>query len=57
LEDLENKNQVVNSVKYVVREVIKKSEIEKEIQELDPLNLTPLEALNYLYNLKKKLGE
>ncbi len=57
MEDLENKNQVVNSVKYVVREVIKKSEIEKEIQELDPLNLTPLEALNYLYNLKKKLGE
>lgn len=57
LEDLENKNQVVNGVKYVVREVIKKSEIEKEIQELDPLNLTPLEALNYLYNLKKKLGE
>ncbi|MFA6936384.1 MAG: DNA mismatch repair protein MutS, partial [Bacilli bacterium] len=57
LEDLENKNQVVNGVKYVVKEVIKKSEIEKEIQELDPLNLTPLEALNYLYNLKKKLGE
>jgi DNA mismatch repair protein MutS len=27
----------------------------KDLKELDPLALTPMEALNYLYNLKKKM--
>ena len=31
------------------------SEIEKEIKDIDILNITPLDALNILYNLKEKL--
>ena len=29
-----------------------KSEVEKELEELDPLNITPMEALNIIYKLK-----
>ena len=31
------------------------SEIEKEIKGIDPLKMTPLEAINFLYNLKEKI--
>jgi DNA mismatch repair ATPase MutS len=34
-----------------------KSELEKEIEKLDINGMTPLEALNKLYELKKKAGE
>ena len=27
----------------------------KEVKNLDPLSMSPLEALNYLYELKKKI--
>ena len=27
----------------------------KDLRNLDPLNMSPLEALNYLYDLKKKM--
>ncbi len=29
--------------------------IEKKIKEIDPINITPMEALNYLYELKKEI--
>ena len=29
----------------------------KELEKLDPLSMSPLEALNYLYELKKKMKE
>ncbi len=39
--------------------MVKKSEIEeewiKDVKNLDPLNMSPLEALNFLYELKKKM--
>ena len=31
------------------------SKVEKKLKEVDPLNMTPLEALNLLYELKKEL--
>ena len=35
----------------------KESLVETELKKLNPLELTPMEALNVLYELKKKLGE
>ena len=32
-------------------------EIEKKIKEINPLEMTPMEALTFLYNLKKELKE
>ena len=34
----------------------KDSEIEKKLREIDPMNITPLEALNIIYELKKELN-
>lgn len=34
----------------------KKNEIEEKIKEINPLEMTPMEALNYLYELKKKVN-
>ena len=33
----------------------KESEVEKKLKEIDPMNITPLEALNIIYELKKDL--
>ena len=38
-----------------VKEEEKENEIEKSIKEIDPLNMTPIDALNFLYNLKEKV--
>ena len=35
----------------------KKSEIEEKLEEMNPLEMTPMEALNYLYELKKESKE
>ena len=35
----------------------KVSAVEEKIKELNPLEITPLEALNILYNLKKELKD
>ena len=32
----------------------KKNEIEEKIKSINPLEMTPMEALNYLYELKKE---
>ena len=34
----------------------KKNEIEEKIKEINPLEMTPMEALNYLYELKKEVN-
>lgn len=54
LNDLENQKPV--TVLATSREK-KKEEPDwmKELKDLDPLALTPMEALNFLYNLKKKM--
>ena len=33
----------------------KKSELQKKLDSIDPLNMTPLDALNYLYDLKQSI--
>ena len=33
----------------------KSNEIENELKKLDVLNITPMDAMNILYNLQKKL--
>lgn len=54
LTTLENKG-----VQTSTNVMIKKDSIEeewiKDVKNLDPLNMSPLEALNYLYDLKKKM--
>ena len=38
-----------------IKEEEKKNEIEETIKEVDPLNMTPINALNFLYELKEKI--
>ena len=54
LHKLESQDKVINGIQYVVKEVTKESQVEAKLQTLDPLNLTPLEALNILAELKKE---
>ena len=35
----------------------KKNEVEEKIKEINPLEMTPMEALNFLYDLKKHIKE
>lgn len=35
----------------------KKNEIEEELREINPLEMSPMDALNFLYTLKKKMRE
>ena len=35
----------------------KESKVEKKIKELDPMNITPMEALNIIYELKKEIDK
>ena len=37
--------------------VEKKNPIEEKIKEINPLEMTPMEAINFLYNLKKEIKE
>ena len=57
LSSYENKNIEVKSQMSFELVEPKESEIENKIKELDPLTMTPIEALNTIYELKKKLGE
>ncbi len=50
-----NKRNVQTS--FVFEEKTKSSKIEDEIAKIDVLNLTPIEALNKLYELKEKMKE
>lgn len=56
LNELEKKDVSIKS------EVIKEDKQEtplwvKELEKIDPLNMSPLDALNYLYDLKRKMKE
>ncbi len=52
---LEQKKVSVTPGEYIVKEVVKKSEVEDIIKATDPLSISPMDALNLLYELKKKL--
>lgn len=54
LVSLESKEIKKNHQVLQPRETHEESWI-KEVKQLDPLSMTPLEALNYLYDLKKKM--
>ena len=53
-ENKEKKREVIVQESLNFIEEPKESAIEKELKELDILNLTPLDALNVLYKLKEK---
>ncbi|MDD6302485.1 MAG: DNA mismatch repair protein MutS [Bacillales bacterium] len=56
LEEL-TKEQIITS-KDVLKEVINvEPEWVKEVKEVDPLSMSPLQALNFLYDLKRKMGD
>ena len=59
LETYENKEKkrdiIIQETLNFEEPKIEKSEIEKELKELDILNLTPIDALNVLYKLKEKI--
>lgn len=52
---LEEKRVLATPGEYIIKEVVKESEVEKKIKEIDPLSISPMEALNILYELKKKI--
>ena len=54
-ESNEQKREIKIQQGFDFDEVNKESIIEKEIKELNPLEITPLEALNILYKLKEKI--
>lgn len=53
------KNNLNNKVQLTMAfdepEVVTKSIIEEKLKEIDPLNITPIEAINKLYELKEEL--
>lgn len=53
---LENKKINTNTNVLSLKEVSLPSWVE-EVKKIDPLSMSPLEALNYLYELKRKIGE
>lgn len=55
LVELENKKVSGVGSQYLIKEVVKESEIENKVKEIDPLSMSPMEALNFLYELKKSI--
>ncbi len=56
LQSLENQSKIHDSqIKEIKPVVDKKDEIKEELKALDPMTLSPLDALNYLINLKKRI--
>ena len=56
LETLEQNKATTGIVEYKVAEKkVEEPEYVKQIKNLDPLAMTPMEALNFLYELQKKL--
>lgn len=42
---------------YSDKEEVEDNLIEKKLKEINPLEMTPMEALNFLYNLKKEMND
>lgn len=54
-EDKENKRDIKVQEALPIESLIpKKSKVEEELDKIDPLDITPIEALNILYKLKNK---
>ena len=53
----DNKKNNYQQTSFDFVEEEQKESIEDEIKEIDPLNLTPIEALNKLYELVNKVKE
>lgn len=54
LHALEEKRFLHHEQPIVIKEVIKESELEAKLKQVDPLSISPLEALNLLYQWKKE---
>ena len=56
-ESNENKRDIKIQQALPLDEVMipEKSPIEEEIKKINPLEMTPMEAMNFLYNLKEKI--
>ncbi len=55
-ENKEKKRDVIIQESLPLDDLIKEeSEIEKELKKINPLEMTPLEAINFLYELKQKI--
>ena len=52
---LESRSNVEKTEKKEVRREEKKDELREELKRLDPMTLSPLDALNYLIDLKKRI--
>ncbi len=57
LNNLEKEKVDVTKGNVLQKETYKEPKWAKELKELDPLSLSPLEALNYLFALKKKMED
>ncbi|MGN1242934.1 MAG: hypothetical protein ACI4TN_01735, partial [Candidatus Enterosoma sp.] len=52
---LESRSNVEKTERKEVRREEKKDELREELKRLDPMTLSPLDALNYLIDLKKRI--
>jgi DNA mismatch repair protein MutS len=55
LGELEQRKVNVTPIKYVDTPKVEEPEWLKQLKNIDPLSMSPLEALNYLYELNKKV--
>ena len=55
LQHLEQKRIQTTPGEYIIKEVVKKSETEEKIKSIDLLSISPMDALNLLYDLQKKI--
>jgi len=51
-----NKKKTIMQPKLIVEKKSKTSIIEQRLNEIDPLEMTPMEAINFIYELKNKKG-
>lgn len=52
---LEDKKTLATPGEYIIKEVYKESDVEKRLKEINPLSISPMDALNILYELSKKV--
>ena len=49
--------EIKNQISFDLEPKKEENKIEKKIKELNPLEMTPIDALNILYELKKDIDE